>query len=519
VTTAAARRRWRAVVALLSLVGVSCSSSLQRESASTAPKQLVEAVGFSEDAVVDDGHRTAAAPQSADVATTAGGDRGGATAPSRGGGGGGSGGEATTADPRGVVPAGSSPGSGPGVTADRILLGIVTLDAAGIQRVNGVNIGDPRRQAEAVIAYLNAHGGIAGRRVEAVFAEIDATSDDWERDYQAICVGFTEDHKVFAVVNATIAFARTFLPCLAQHGTPFINSAGGNYDTVESRAVADHFYTPGSMDLTRLATVYVDGLRDGGFFTSAGPQDEVRVGVIRPAGEAFDRAHRDVLLPRLAAAGSTPVAEAVVDAHRSLSHTASQMPNIVLRFQQERVNRLLIIDNGTLAVSFSLQASVQGYRPRYGLNSLNNPVLMQQNVPADVLVGSLGVGWQPTGDVDAQRDPGLSPATATCERIMADAGESNVSRTGQWSQRMYCDAMFFLTRALEGQAVVTAGALRTRTEHLGRMFDSAMTFGTFFGPGRHDGTAETRLFAYDQQCSCFQYVGEPRPTRDEGRTT
>lgn len=494
--------RWLAALLLVSLAATACSSSLQRQTgALPGGEQTIDASGLGAE-ISDEGE------VGADGAAHPGAPRAGSA--------GGTGPDGTTmTTPTGEArPGGARPGSGPGVPADRILLGIVTLDAAGIQRVNGVNIGDPRRQAEAVIAHLNATGGIAGRRVEAVFAEIDATSNDWERDYQAVCVAFTEDHGVFAVINATIAYARTFLPCLAQHGTPLVNSAGGNYDTAESRAVAEYFYTPGSMDLTRLSAVYVDGLRDARFFVSAGPQDEVRVGVIRPAGKAFDRAYREVLLPRLAAAGSTPVAEAVVEAHRSLSHTASQMPNIVLRFQQERVNRLLIVDNGTLAVAFSLQASVQGYRPRYGLNSLNNPVLMQQNVPPEVLTGSMGIGWQPTGDVDQARDPGSSPATAECERIMAKAGETNVSRTGQWSQRMYCDAMFFLARSLDGESVVNPSALRGRTEQFGRSFDSAMTFGTFFRPGRHDGTAQTRLFAYRQECSCFNYVGEPRPTGD-----
>ena len=82
-----------------------------------------------------------------------------------------------------------------------------------------------------------------------------------------------------------------------------------------------------------------------------------------------------------------------------LGSTASQMPSVVLRFQQSGINRVLFLDNATIAILFTIQAGTQGYAPKYGLNTSANPALLQQNAPASGLRGAVGVGWQPAQDV------------------------------------------------------------------------------------------------------------------------
>ena len=420
----------------------------------------------------------------------------------------GPGGAASAGEPAAAAPPGGAAGAGSAggpATGGTIKIGFVILDVAGLQSVNGVKVGDNRVQAQAVVDHVNATGGLAGRKIVPVYAKFSAASSNWERDYQAICTDLTEDEKVFAVVTATIAGSKTFASCLAAHGTPLINSAGGTQDRQSSAALGRFFYTPGSFDLTRLARAYVDGLAAAGFFSRTS-----KVGLIRVDDAPYARVTRDVVRPRLQELGVRLEEEAAVAAQESISTTTSQMPNLVLRFQQKGIDRVLVLDNGTLAISFSLQAASQNYRPRYGLNSLNNPVLMQQNAPAESLRDAVGVGWQPTGDVDAQRDPHLNKPARVCNDINVRAGQGDVDRTGVWQQRMYCDGVFFLQASLAGRAP-SADAVLAGSSALGRSFESAITFGTDFSGGRRDGASVIRTFAYDQTCSCFRYQNGSRP--------
>jgi hypothetical protein len=186
------------------------------------------------------------------------------------------------------------------------------------------------------------------------------------------------------------------------------------------------------------------------------------------------------------------------------------MPSLVLRFQQSGINRVLFLDNATVAILFTIQAGTQGYAPKYGLNTSANPALLQQNAPASGLRGAVGVGWQPSQDVFAAEEGPLNPTTKTCADIMDKAGQGGVGRTGQWIQRMYCDELFFLRAVLDRSRDLTPAGIAARIDTLGASFESAMTFSTRFVPGRRDGVAAVRTFAFDDACSCFRYTSPPR---------
>jgi ABC-type branched-subunit amino acid transport system substrate-binding protein len=484
----------RATALVVAAVLSACTSTLQHRSAHVSTGRT----GATTDAGVAAGADVTGQPGSTGDATAGGGTLNGGpptpgspSAPGRFTTGSGASGGATRTG-----------GSAPGPAGGTIKIGIVTLNVAGLQDAKGLDNGDNRAQAQAVVDTINATGGIAGRRVVAVFAQFDASSANWEADYQAVCTSLTEDSKVFAVVNASVAYARTFVPCLAQHDVPLISSGGGRGDDRQMKDWAPYLYHPGSADLTRAAHVYIDSLATRGFFGAG-----ARVGLVRVDDAAFERVTNAVIRPRLAAAGVDLTDDAAVAAQSSLGQSASQMPSIVLRFQREGINRVLFLDNATLGVLFTLQASSQAYRPRYGFNTLSNPVLIQQNVSADGLDGSLGVGWQPTQDVAERDDPNPPAAAKRCTDIMSKAGQGGVSRTGQWAERMYCDELFFLQLALDGASSLTPATLASRVAALGTRHQSPMTFTTRFGPGRPDGAASARATTYDRACSCFRYGG------------
>jgi ABC-type branched-subunit amino acid transport system substrate-binding protein len=395
--------------------------------------------------------------------------------------------------------------TGFGVTATTIRIGIFTADFAGLQNVKGFNTGNPEIQARAVADAVNASGGIAGRKVELFFAGGSATSRNWDADEQAVCSYFAEDAKVFAAIYTIVSEGRTLQPCLARRGIPFLAAAGGPHDQrVMDQNPTTLFYTS-SLNMTRASAAYVDGLAAGGFFTASD-----KIGLVRPNDDTYARATAEGIKPRLAANHLKLEDEAAIDAQTSLSDTASAMPPIVLRFQQHGINKVLFLDNGTVGALFVTQAGSQAYYPKYGFSSLSNPNFFVANTPPQTLTGSMGVGWIPALDVDAQHEPKMGAATARCTAIMAKAGESGVDRSGVLVQRNLCDGLFFVKLALDEASELTATGMAARADRLATSFDAASTFASRFGPGVHDGAAQTRLFAYDAACRCYQYSGAVR---------
>ena len=89
-----------------------------------------------------------------------------------------------------------------------------------------------------------------------------------------------------------------------------------------------------------------------------------------------------------------------------------------LRFASAHVTHVLSLPPIEADQALFMQnAEQQRYRPRYGFTSYSLPLTVQQNpqvVPRAQLVGTLGVGWEPTNDVDAAHDPGQNPGQERC---------------------------------------------------------------------------------------------------------
>ena len=85
-----------------------------------------------------------------------------------------------------------------GVTATSIKIGVVTIDYTCIKQFVNYNNGNEPEIAQALIADLNAHGGILGRKVVAVYRSICPIGN---AQSLGVCTTLTEDEKVFAVMG------------------------------------------------------------------------------------------------------------------------------------------------------------------------------------------------------------------------------------------------------------------------------------------------------------------------------
>jgi len=408
----------------------------------------------------------------------------------------------------GALAPGGPVGSARGVTATTFSLGVYTVQAfSKVTAGAGLNIatGDQEAQARAVIDYLNARGGIAGRRIVPVFHDFDVgrAATDVNSEYEAACSSFTQDHKVYAVATPVGTLNDTFYACLAKAGV--ISSATADTkDAAFFRQYADTFYMPAETSTTRTLANAIQPMHAAGWFGKT-----PKIGVVRTDTIEDERAVNQGLKPALSAVGLKVDEEfaAPVTGDSSSAYSAA-----VLKFQAEDITHVIFTALGS-PIAFGSTAQAQQYYPKYGLNSRNGPAsVLQAAMSPQQLKGSMGYGWQPLNDVDAAHDPGIVSARAKeCRSIMAKADQDLSTRSVASVALWICDAIFFVRDSLAQAPDFTLAGFRAGAERLGR-YHPASTFASLIAPGRlHDGASSYRLFSFKDDCSCFVYTTPVRP--------
>jgi hypothetical protein len=109
----------------------------------------------------------------------------------------------------------ASANSTQGVTKDSIKIGIAIIDYDSIKDFLDYNHGDQRAVAQSFVDDINAHGGIAGRKIIPVFKEYPPIPGR-EPDPLSLCTSWAEDDKVFAVLGVFIDFTGQGILCLTR---------------------------------------------------------------------------------------------------------------------------------------------------------------------------------------------------------------------------------------------------------------------------------------------------------------
>ena len=133
------------------------------------------------------------------------------------------GGNTGAAGPRRTRP---RPGPGPGVTDDSVKVVFVAVDLDAVKKVTGFNtasVGDQEAQVQALEDWVNANGGIAGRKLDAVFRLYDAQADSPAAEEQ-LCNQITQDDQAFAVVM-TGQYQTNARPCYAERQTLVLDAS------------------------------------------------------------------------------------------------------------------------------------------------------------------------------------------------------------------------------------------------------------------------------------------------------
>lgn len=415
---------------------------------------------------------------------------------------------------------------GPGVTAKTITIGISYYQSAKEANAafggKGLDFGDPVAGTRVLVNDINARGGIAGRKVLPLFYAVDPQSKStYAAEAQAACTYFTEDHKVFAVIDGTpAADARA---CLQKHGVAVLSGKLIGADIAPNEIDA---YTA---RLDRMFTALVPALVQQNWFspwdrTTAQPGvTKAKTGIVTVDDPHDNRAVDGVLIPGLRRAGYAPDPSDVIriappGGFSDDGAVVAAIDAAVLKLNTHGVDHVILNDgNGSLSLLFNSYAYSQNYFPRYGGSSGNawQVLLTAGSLQEKTLHGAMGIGWKPLYDipyVTGGKGPGNNATRQRCFEVFRAAGMAQTDGAIAGGQAEGCDVLFLLPTLFRGhQGPVNVSSLLQRLHGLGTSYPQASGLGSRFAPDQHDGAGAYSSLQFRSECTCFVYVGKTQP--------
>ena len=272
-----------------------------------------------------------------------------------------------TAAATGAAPAAESTSgsSSQGVTATTINVGIPYVDLSAIRKF-GITLdhGNYPDAYGALIANINAHGGIDGRKLVPYLVAVNPVGT---APSATACTQLAQDDKVF------VALAPQHPDCyLTQYGVPTIN--GISQDTLATGGTPNFtmLTPPVAFDPELMAV-----LSHHGVFTGK------KVGVF--AGQVTDQPELQVVLHALKSL-HVDVVESAVDSAPTGDQSATNQDEatIAQRFQASGVNEVVAVGTGSLQWPSGLQAEQSTYHPSWvatNAGTLNTAVIASSISP------------------------------------------------------------------------------------------------------------------------------------------
>ena len=395
---------------------------------------------------------------------------------------------------------------GPGITATTINIGITLFKIGGVAKGFGSDAdpGDTEAQANAALSYVNAHGGIAGRKVVPIFHTFDLTRpglSDGQSEQEA-CAKWTQDNKVFAVINITYS-RLSLLTCLAKADVPGLHEALP-LDAKTLQTYFKYWYSNSQVVLDRMIVNQVRNYCSRGFFATG-----AKVGMEYFDDPSMKRIVDETFIPELAKCG-VPKKNVFLQAAPRGGQNATPY---AAAFKRDGVTNVMFLGEGSLYPLFFMRAAdQQGYRPKYGLSTAQTPALLLQDlVPAAQLKNAIGIGWLPTADVDAPQDPGpVNSRNSLCMDIERKAGQDMSNRQAAFQSSLYCGGLWWLQDNLAKASGLNSEGLFAAVNNLGTSFVAPTTWGVSFTSTKHDGPRIYRDFAWPSGPKS-QYVSGNKP--------
>jgi hypothetical protein len=375
---------------------------------------------------------------------------------------------------------------------------------------------DWKKPYEIVIADINSKGGIAGRKVAPVWAEIDTTSSQTiDQQTQASCATWTQDHKVFAILAGDAG--GIIQECTEKaHGVNIIPAGDSVPDDFRRYP---HYVEPSGMNIVRMGPVSVRGIHTQGYFDKG-----AKVGIVTWDQDNYRESITNGYMPALRSIGVTLATQtAYIHAPQTFNDLGgmnSDINSAVLRFSGQDIDHVMIVDGSAgicagacLGYEFLNQAQSQDYHPRYGFNDFNYADTSVDSLyPHEQLKGSVAVVW---GDPDAAHDVGyhLNKSREDCYKLMRDKGfdfdATNDNQT--YVIRTACEQIWFMRAVVAklGSATLNNDNFMAGVNQIGSSFQSLSTYVSRISATQHDGASAVRNEAYFESCTCYKFTSAP----------
>ena len=315
---------------------------------------------------------------------------------------------------------------------------------AGIDNGNTITPGGVMR---AYVDSWNDSGGIGGRKIEPVYAELHSYDSNYEGQIESACSKFTEDNHVVAVLATFQYYSEQLLRCLGEANVLLVS---GDFVAPDRQDAQRYplFVTPLSQVGEDREASVVRHLAADGFLSSRN-----RVGVIVEDCAVGNRIYTNGLVPALRSA-DVPLAStfhtACFQSIQDFGSQTSQMSSAVLQFRRAQVDRVMVVSaaaEANIVFAFSEVADNQRYEPGYGLSTVAIPVALQLNAPARQMQNMRGVGWLPVLDTSLRSQVPTTSTAGRCTQRLKGEGVQTQSSTDRWTAWSGCE-VFSLYGAL-----------------------------------------------------------------------
>lgn len=397
--------------------------------------------------------------------------------------------------------------SSPVVTDESVKVVFVGVDLDEVKKQTKLvtaSVGDPKAQVQALEDWVNAHGGLGGRKLEAVFRWYDAQSDSPAAE-EKLCNQVSQDDRAFAVV-LTGQFQSNARPCYAQRKTLMLDATLVANDQTLFDELAPYLWSPSFPEYNSFTTSYIDALADQAFF-----EGRDKVAIVAADTPVNRRTVEKVAVPQLKKLGLKAEVGWVDTTDIGTIYMGSEQAAIT--FASGGVDRVMFLGGSRLASIFATIAGSKQFKATYAISSFDNPSFFVNNpdtVPADTMNGMVGIGFHPPQDVaDDKMEFPRKGAEQECLDIYTEAGISFDTRESARVAFPYCDAV----RLLKLGADEVTGGLDAKTwseavDASAADFKPAAGFGSALGNGGRAAAGAYRAMQFDADCTCFVYEGE-----------
>jgi hypothetical protein len=411
----------------------------------------------------------------------------------------------------------TSVGNGPGVTPTTISIGTGyepdTNSADAAIGAANAGPGDIKAETQAVINYINSHGGVAHRKLAPVWYAV-RVQNSADTSSQQECSTWTQDNKVL-VWNAGGNGNAILDECAARAHTVQLNSGAITQETTATNAKYPSDIDLEGLTIDRGMRYTIEGLHRQNYFTSG-----ARLGIVTWDDPFYSYGIAHAAVPALAALGlhNVPVSYvASPGSYGDLAATSASVNSAVLRYRNRGIDHVIIFDGGTgiagggiLTLEWMQQAQSQHYHPKYGLNSAMGFNALASDLPQQQLQGSTGISWEPildetADDFAATKQP---PAGQLCEQIMTQAGQTASASNARAIQFSICNNLFFLKQILDSiKGPLNQQTIIAAINRVGTHYTSLINFGINLTAARHDAPYLVRNMSFVESCSCYKFSG------------